>query len=55
MSAIAEAPEVKVVLTTFRRARFLTEALDSVFVQNDVSLHVVIVDDNSDDDTRDVL
>lgn len=55
MNKPAPVPDVKVVLTTFRRAALLYEALESAFGQIGASIHVVVVDDHSDDDTEDVM
>lgn len=47
--------EVKVVITSYRRPAWLREAVDSALNQVGVRVHVVIVDDNSDDDSTDVI
>jgi glycosyltransferase involved in cell wall biosynthesis len=44
-----------VVMPTFNRAHFITEALDSAFRQSAPPLEVVVVDDRSTDDTRTIV
>jgi glycosyltransferase involved in cell wall biosynthesis len=46
---------VSVVIPTFNRAAYLTEALTSVICQGNVVREIVVVDDGSTDDTRAVL
>ena len=44
-----------VVIPTFNRARYLPEALDSVFAQGVGDVQVIVVDDGSTDGTRSVV
>ena len=44
-----------VVMPTYNRAHFITEALDSAFRQSAPPLEVVVVDDRSTDDTRAIV
>lgn len=51
----ADAPRVSILIPTYNRAALLREALDSVFSQSYRDFEVIVVDDGSDDDTRDVV
>jgi glycosyltransferase involved in cell wall biosynthesis len=51
----ATPPNVSVVIPTRNRRRFLIRALESVLVQLDVTVEVVVVDDASTDDTAEWL
>lgn len=48
-------PKVSVIIPTYNRASFLLEAIDSVFNQSYQDFELIIIDDGSDDDTREVL
>jgi cellulose synthase/poly-beta-1,6-N-acetylglucosamine synthase-like glycosyltransferase len=48
-------PRVSVVIPAYNLARFLAEALDSVFAQTVSPHEVIVVDDGSADDTQRVL
>jgi glycosyltransferase involved in cell wall biosynthesis len=50
-----EQPKVSVILPTFNRARFLPDALESIFVQGVRNVQVVVVDDGSTDDTERIV
>jgi glycosyltransferase involved in cell wall biosynthesis len=49
------APKVSVIIPTYNSARFLPEALESVFSQNYADYEVIVVDDGSTDGTTAVL
>jgi hypothetical protein len=51
----ATAPLVSVILPTFNRARFLPAAFAAIHAQQIASCEVVVVDDGSTDDTKDVV
>jgi glycosyltransferase involved in cell wall biosynthesis len=46
---------ISVVIPTYNNAAYITQALDSVFAQSFDDYEVIVVDDGSTDDTRDVL
>ncbi len=48
-------PIFSVILPTFNRARFLPDALDSIFIQGVPDVQVILVDDGSTDDTEAVV
>lgn len=48
-------PLVTVVITTFNRASLLRRAIKSVFEQNYENIEIIVVDDNSSDETSDII
>ena len=48
-------PRVSIITPTYNRARFIGEAVESVLDQTMSDWELVIVDDGSTDDTRQVL
>ncbi len=48
-------PEVSVVVTLFNYAHVVSETLESIVASTDIELEIVIVDDHSTDDGRDVV
>ena len=54
-TARSEFPLVSVVLPTHNRSRWLRDAISSVLGQTSRSLELLVVDDASDDDTREVV
>jgi len=47
--------KVSVIIPTYNRAGFLREALESAFAQTYQDFELIVVDDGSDDDTREVV
>ena len=50
-----EKPEVSVIIPTYNRGWIIEEALDSVFAQNFKDFELIVVDDGSTDNTRNIL
>lgn len=48
-------PLVSVIITTYNHGHFLPEALDSIFKQAYPAIEVVVVDDGSTDNTREII
>lgn len=48
-------PLVSVIIPTYNRAKFVTEAVESVLNQTYSNIEIIIVDDGSTDNTREVL
>ena len=48
-------PSVSVIIATYNRARLLPQTLDSVLSQSFQDFELIVVDDGSSDDTRDLL
>lgn len=48
-------PEISVVIPTYNAARYVGAAVDSVLAQTFTDLEVLVVDDGSEDNTREVL
>ena len=44
-----------IVVNNFNYARFLTAAVDSALAQRGTDVHVIVVDDGSTDDSRDLI
>jgi glycosyltransferase involved in cell wall biosynthesis len=51
----ASRPIVSIVIPTFNRARYLPDALDSIFRQDVDAVQTIVVDDGSTDDTESVI
>lgn len=49
------APDVSVLINNYNYGRFLGDAIDSALGQTDVSAEVIVVDDGSTDNSRDVI
>ncbi len=54
-SYAVDQPTVCVTVVTFNSARYIQRCLESIYEQQDISLHVVVVDNASSDGTRDIL
>jgi glycosyltransferase involved in cell wall biosynthesis len=48
-------PAVSIILPTFNRARFLTQALESIKAQTFTNWELIVVDDGSTDNTRELV
>ena len=54
MQATPGEPSVSIIIPCFNYGRFLAEAIESVLGQTHVPLEVIVIDDGSTDDSRDV-
>ncbi|MBI4355948.1 MAG: glycosyltransferase [Candidatus Omnitrophica bacterium] len=54
-SPLGMTPKVSVVVPTYNRAHLIPEALESIWAQTYRDLEVIVVDDGSTDDTREIL
>lgn len=48
-------PKVSIIIPTFNCALFLNRAIDSVFDQTYMNIEIIVVDDGSTDNTRDIV
>jgi glycosyltransferase involved in cell wall biosynthesis len=52
---MSKAPAVSIIIATYNRAPLLPQTLDSIFAQSFENYEVIVVDDGSTDDTREML
>lgn len=55
MHSVSDGNKVSVIIPTYNRAKFLTDAVNSIINQNYENIEIIIVDDGSEDDTQSVV
>ncbi|MCI0563600.1 MAG: glycosyltransferase [Nitrososphaera sp.] len=48
-------PKISIIVPTYNNASFLADTIDSILIQNRKDIEIIVVDDGSEDDTRNVL
>lgn len=54
-AGLAAMPKVSIIVPTYNRAKYVTEAIDSILAQTFLDFELIVIDDGSTDNTKDVL
>ncbi|MFA7193541.1 MAG: glycosyltransferase family 2 protein [Candidatus Paceibacterota bacterium] len=55
MDSIAQKPLISINICTFNRAKLISKAIESALAQNYLNIEIIIVDDNSTDNTEEIV